>query len=67
MSSIIANDFATISSLVEIRKPNLANGLFTPEGSNATAVFADIDVDIGLKQAAGFKGTVADAWSRLLS
>jgi len=67
LSSIIANDFATISSLMEIWKPNFANGLFTPEGSNATAVFADIDADIALKQAAGFKGTVADAWSRLLS
>lgn len=67
LSSIIANDFATISSLMEIWKPNFANGLFSPEGSNATAVFADIDADIALKQAAGFKGTVADAWSRLLS
>ncbi|KAE9370841.1 FabD/lysophospholipase-like protein, partial [Stipitochalara longipes BDJ] len=67
LSSIVANDFATISSLLEIWKPNFANGLFTPEGSNATAVFADINADIALKQAAGFKGTVADAWSRLLS
>jgi lysophospholipase len=67
LSSIIGNDFATISSLVEIWKPNFANGLFSPEGSNATAVFADIDVDITLKKAAGFKGTIADAWSRLLA
>ncbi|KAN0106052.1 FabD/lysophospholipase-like protein [Hyaloscypha variabilis] len=67
LSSIIANDFATISSLLEIWKPNFANGLFTPDGSNATAVFADISADIALKKAAGFKGTVADAWSRLLS
>jgi lysophospholipase len=67
LSSIIANDFATISTLLEIWKPNFANGLFSPEGINASAVFADIYEDIALKQAAGFKGTVANAWSRLLS
>jgi lysophospholipase len=67
LSSIIANDFAAISTLLEIWKPNFANGLFSPEGSNASAVFTDIYADIAPKQAAGFKGTVADAWSRLLS
>lgn len=67
LSSIIANDFATISTLLETWEPNFANGLFSPDGSNATAVRAQINADIAAKKAAGFKGTVADAWSRLLS
>jgi lysophospholipase len=67
LSSFLANDFSTISTLVETWKPAFANGLFDPEGSNSSAVFASISVDIAAKKAAGFKGTVADAWSRLLS
>ena len=67
LSSIIGNDFATISTLLKTWEPNFANGLFSPDGSNATAVRAQINDDIAAKKAAGFKGTVADAWSRLLS
>lgn len=67
LSSFIASDDSTISSLVETWKPAFANGLFDPEGSNSSAVFASINVDIAAKKAAGFKGTFADAWSRLLS
>jgi lysophospholipase len=67
LSSIIGNDFATISTLLETWEPNFANGLFSPDGSNGTVVRAQINDDIAAKKAAGFKGTVADAWSRLLS
>ena len=67
LSSIMANDFATISTLVEIWKPAFANGLFDPEGNNSVAVFAEINQDIADKTAAGFQGMVADAWSLLLS
>jgi lysophospholipase len=65
--SIMANDFATISTLVEIWKPAFVNGLFNPEGDNSAAAYAEINQDISDKTAAGFQGLVADAWSRLLS
>jgi lysophospholipase len=63
----MANDFATISTLVEIWKPAFVNGLFNPEGDNSAAIFAEINQDIAAKTAVGFQGMVADAWSRLLS
>jgi lysophospholipase len=67
LSSIMANDFTTISTLVEIWKPAFVNGLFDPEGDNSAAAFAEINQDIADKTAAGFRGMVADAWSGLLS
>jgi lysophospholipase len=44
LSFFIASDYSTISDLVEIWKPAFANGLFDPEGSNSSAVFASIKV-----------------------
>jgi lysophospholipase len=67
LSSFVGNDLETISTLVETWKPTFANGLFDPEGTNSSAVFTALDVEIAANQALGFKGTVADAWPLLLS
>ena len=67
LSSIIANNYATITSLFNSSwKAGLANGLFNPLGSQ-TAVYNTINNDLLLKEAQGFRGTIADAWSRLIS
>jgi lysophospholipase len=68
LSSIAANDFSTISSLMSSTwETVLANGLFGPEGAEVSEVFAIITTDLAAKEAAGFRGTLTDAWSRLLS
>ncbi|KAK0113324.1 hypothetical protein ONS95_013580 [Cadophora gregata] len=67
LSSIIANNFPTISSLYNSSwKTGLANGLFNPLGKQ-TEVYNTISNDLLLKEAQGFRGTIADAWSRLIS
>ncbi|KAH7379970.1 lysophospholipase [Cadophora sp. MPI-SDFR-AT-0126] len=67
LSSIIANNYATITSLFNSSwKTALANGLFNPLGSQTT-VYNTINNDLLLKEAQGFRGTIADAWSRLIS
>ncbi|KAH7370001.1 lysophospholipase [Rhexocercosporidium sp. MPI-PUGE-AT-0058] len=67
LSSIISNNYATISTLFNsIWKTSLSNGLFNPLGNQA-AVYQTINNDLLLKQAQGFPGTIADAWSRLIS
>lgn len=67
LSSIISNNYATISTLFNsIWKNSLSNGLFNPLGNQAT-VYKTINNDLLLKQAQGFRGTLADAWSRLIS
>ncbi|KAG4438038.1 hypothetical protein IFR05_006497 [Cadophora sp. M221] len=67
LSSIISNNYATISTLFNsIWKTTLSNGLFNPLGKQAE-VYATISNDLLLKQGAGFPGTIADAWSRLIS
>ena len=67
LSSIISSNYATISTLLKsIWSVSLTNGLFNPSGSQA-AVYKTINNDLLLKQAQGFRGTIADAWSRLIS
>lgn len=67
LSSMISNNYATITTLFNsIWKASLANGLFNPLGSQAT-VYNTISNDLILKEAQGFRGTIADAWSRLIS
>lgn len=67
LSSIISNNYATISTLYNsIWKTSLSNGLFNPLGSQSS-VYKTINNDLLLKQGQGFRGTIADAWSRLIS
>ncbi|KAL2062078.1 hypothetical protein VTL71DRAFT_6344 [Oculimacula yallundae] len=67
LSSMLASNYATISNLFNsIWKGSLSNGLFNPLGNQAAA-FKTINDDLLLKQAKGFRGTIADAWSRLIS
>lgn len=67
LSSIISTNYATISTIYNtIWKTTLSNGLFNPLGSQST-VYAQINKDLQLKAGAGFKSTIADAWTRLIS
>lgn len=67
LSSIISNNYATITALyTSIWKTSLINGLFNPL-DNQTAVYSGINNDILLKEATGVRGSLADAWSRLIS
>jgi lysophospholipase len=67
LSSIISTNYATISTIYNtIWKTSLNNGLFNPLGSQLT-VYNQINNDLLVKKSAGFKSTIADAWSRLIS
>lgn len=67
LSSIVSTNYATISTIFNtIWKNSLNNGLFNPQGKQAD-VYKTINNDLSLKKAAGYKGTISDAWSRLIS
>ncbi|RDW74870.1 hypothetical protein BP6252_06012 [Coleophoma cylindrospora] len=67
LASIMSHNWESVSELLTLWEPAFANGLFDPEGTAILQVFANITEDLALKEAAGFRGTLTDLWSRALS